>query len=546
MRFRWNQDLAYFLLWAVALATALCLRPLIPVDETRATTVAWEMWVHGDWLVPHVNGEPYSHKPPLLQWLILSGWLLFGVNEWTARAVAPLFALASLYLTAWLGRQLWPGDLRVSRLAPWFLLGTIFWITWSTLTLYDMVLTFFVLLAWNGILLASRGWAGRGWLITGLALGGGILAKGPVVFLFVLPTALAAPLWLPVSAKPSWEAWYRGACGALALGAVVGLLWAVPAGLAGGEEYRQEIFWGQSAGRLARSFAHQRQLWWYFEWLPCLLLPWTLWPPLWRSMARTRPDAGIRFCLVPIIATLLLFSAISGKQVHYLLPMFPALSLVAARSLQAERFEPNRGDQGLIAGVLLVVGVVLSAAPWLRATLVLPDFGDEAMWVAKEAPLWVRISFFGIGFLLLEYRPANPERGVIAVALAMTAVFVATHWLFQRGSKLHYYDLRPMAEKLAEAESRAVPIAYWRPYHGEYHFLGRLKRNFTVLENREDLQRWVAGHPEGKVVIVVRGVDPIREWKPEFEQYYRAGRRVGLWSTRALLENPRAVDALAR
>lgn len=74
--------MSYFLLWAVTLATALYLRPLIPVDETRATTVAWEMWVHGDWLVPHVNGEPYSHKPPLLQWTILLGWLLFGVNEW--------------------------------------------------------------------------------------------------------------------------------------------------------------------------------------------------------------------------------------------------------------------------------------------------------------------------------------------------------------------------------------------------------------------------------------------------------------------------------
>ncbi|HWP00129.1 MAG TPA: hypothetical protein VNL74_05805, partial [Methylococcus sp.] len=298
--------------------------------------------------------------------------------------------------------------------------------------------------------------------------------------------------------------------------------------------------------RIARSFAHQRPVWWYFKWLPILLLPWTLWPPLWRSMARVRLDAGIRFCLVPVVATLLLFSAISGKQVHYLLPMFPALSLVAARSLQAERFELNVGGQSLIAGVLLVLGLVLVAAPWLRTTLGLADFGGETMRMAEEAPLWARASFIGIGFLLLGYRPANPERAVSAVALAMTAVFVAAHWALQGGGKLHYYDLRPMAEKLAAAESRAMPIAYWRPYNGEYHFLGRLKRNFTVLENREDLQGWVAGHPEGKVVIVVRGADPIHRWKPEFEQYYRAGRRVGLWSARTLLEHPGAIDDLAR
>lgn len=518
----------------------------MPVDETRATTVAWEMWVHGDWLVPHLNGEPYSHKPPLLQWTILLGWLLFGVNEWTARVTAPLFALASLYLTAWLGRQLWPEDLRVSRLAPWFLLGTIFWMAWSTLILYDMLLIFFVLLAWNGILLAGRGWAGCGWFITGLALGGGILAKGPVVFLFVFPVTLAAPLWLSVLAKPNWRAWSRGAMGALVLGAAIGLVWAVPAGLAGGEEYRQEIFWGQFAGRIARSFAHQRPVWWYLKWLPILLLPWILWPPLWRSMSRLRLDAGIRFCLVQVVATLLLFSAISGKQVHYLLPMFPALSLVAARSLQAEQFELNVGAQSLIAGVLLVLGLVLVAAPWLQTTLGLADFGGEIMRVVEAAPVWARASLLGIGFLLLGYRPANSEWAVGAITLAMTGVFVAAHWVLQGGEELHYYDLRPMAEKLAAAESKAVPIAYWRPYNGEYHFLGRLKRNFMVLENREDLQGWVAGHPEGKVVIVVRSADPIYKWKPEFEQYYRAGRRVGLWSARTLLEHPGAIDDLTR
>src|SRR5688500_14136832 len=109
--------------WALLVAAALALRPILPVDETRYLSVAWEMWVRGDFLVPHLNGLPYSEKPPLLFWLFLLGWKVFGVNDWWPRLVPALFALANLLLTAALARRLWPARPRVARAAPWVLLG---------------------------------------------------------------------------------------------------------------------------------------------------------------------------------------------------------------------------------------------------------------------------------------------------------------------------------------------------------------------------------------------------------------------------------------
>ena len=44
------------------LAIALPIRPPLPVDETRYLAVAWDMWLKGNYLVPHLNGAPYSHK----------------------------------------------------------------------------------------------------------------------------------------------------------------------------------------------------------------------------------------------------------------------------------------------------------------------------------------------------------------------------------------------------------------------------------------------------------------------------------------------------
>ena len=52
--------------WTVLVAVAVSFRPILPVDETRYISVAWEMWFGENFVVPHLNGTPYSHKPPLL------------------------------------------------------------------------------------------------------------------------------------------------------------------------------------------------------------------------------------------------------------------------------------------------------------------------------------------------------------------------------------------------------------------------------------------------------------------------------------------------
>ncbi|MDD3651243.1 glycosyltransferase family 39 protein, partial [Immundisolibacter sp.] len=99
----------------------LASRPLLPVDETRYLSVAWEMWLRGDFIVPHKNFAVYVDKPPLLFWLMQAGWAVFGVNEWWPRLVPTLAALASLLLTARLAGALWPQRPRLAGLAPWLL-----------------------------------------------------------------------------------------------------------------------------------------------------------------------------------------------------------------------------------------------------------------------------------------------------------------------------------------------------------------------------------------------------------------------------------------
>ncbi len=341
--------------WLITLLASLWVRGLLPIDETRYVGVAWEMWVRGDLLVPHLNGEPYSHKPPFLFWVINLGWWLFGVNEWWPRVLSALFSLASLFLLVRLARMLRPGQTEVHELAPLILFSSLLWTLFSSATMFDIMLAFWVLLAVTGVVQAAQKPGTLSWLLTGLALGGGMLSKGPVILLHVLPLALLAPLW--VHREFDWKRWYGGVALAVLIGAAIILAWAIPAGLSGGEKYFHDIFWGQTANRMVQSFAHRREWWWYIPLLPIVLFPWLFWSPAWRRLAADASadsfQAG-RLLLIWMVPVFIAFSLISGKQPHYLLPLFPAVALWLAMSSNDAEHKVSGNRQWLLALVARV------------------------------------------------------------------------------------------------------------------------------------------------------------------------------------------------
>ncbi|MDD5035749.1 MAG: glycosyltransferase family 39 protein [Methylococcaceae bacterium] len=527
----------YFLIWLALVSMGLFFRPLTPVDETRVVSVAWEMWQRGDFLVPHLNGEPYSHKPPLLPWCIQLTWWVFGVNEWSARLVAPLFGLGALVLTADLARRLWPQRPACHRLAPLFLLAMPLWSFWTSLTLYDMLMAFFTLLGLQGVIRAAQGETRAGWALAGLALGGGLLSKGPVILLLILPSALFAPAWL--KPKPGWGRWYLSLLAAILLGAVIALAWAIPAGYAGGEAYRKLIFWGQSAGRLANSFAHQRPFCWYLELLPVLLFPWLWWPPLWRSARSCELDLGLRFCIIHSLSILLAFSLISGKQIHYLLPLYPLLALVAARILGGPDRPLLRFDQVPIG--LLLTGFALAFV--MLPQLNLEEFKNEAEEIAHYTPLWAKLVLVGIGASLPFWRFSCPQQGVHGLTLAMLALMFTAHLIY-REVGWHFHDLQPFADRLSAAERSATPIAYWSKYNGDFNFLGRLRQPLVEIDSKTKMLEWMKAHGQGYVVLTHEPDPSLSEEGAAFAQAYRGSRRLMLWKASALLSRPETLAML--
>ena len=513
-------------------ALQLWLRPLLPVDETRYLSVAWEMWSRSDFLVPWLNGEVYSQKPPLLFWMIHGLWAVFGVAELPARLITVVLSLLALWWSALLAGRLWPEHAAVVRsLAPWLLFGSVFWMNFYTLVQFDLLVVLAALGAWLGVLRARQRPL-SGWSMVGVAIGLGVLSKGPVILLPVLPAMLLAPWWLGGAQPLSWWRWYLGAFSAVLLGATIALAWAIPAGLAGGEAYRQAIFWGQSAGRLVQSFAHRSPWWSYLLWLPLLGLPWLLWPPLLRGVRRlSLQDQGVRFCLAVLVPALVLFSLISGKQAKYLLPLLPLLALLAARALADPQAAQSRFRLWPAGGLLAVVGVALTALPWW------PQGPD---WLVQVQPVWgPALLLWSAPFFLLRLRPASAVRATVAAAWLATA----TVYLGVVDVMAPQYQLGPLAGRLAGLQRSGHELAWLGRYHGQFQFLGRLRERIEPLTGQRQLRAWLTAHPQGYLLVSYPGVNPHVPVSLAV-QPYRNGSLV-LWPARELLRAPAQLDAIA-
>jgi 4-amino-4-deoxy-L-arabinose transferase-like glycosyltransferase len=113
--------------------------------------------------------------------------------------------------------------------------------------MFDMMLAFFTLLGMVALVSAWRttkhnNWQNYfAWGLFSVAIGLGTLTKGPVILLHLLPVAILAPWWQQMSFS---SAWYLRLTISVILGVLIALAWAIPAGLAGGEAFRQAIFLG--------------------------------------------------------------------------------------------------------------------------------------------------------------------------------------------------------------------------------------------------------------------------------------------------------------
>ena len=95
--------------------------PFVGPDEPRYAQVAREMFLRGDLVTPTLGGHTWFEKPPLLYWMMMVSFRLFGVSEWSARLGPALSGLLTVFAVFWAGRRVCRASIehQLTGLAPW-------------------------------------------------------------------------------------------------------------------------------------------------------------------------------------------------------------------------------------------------------------------------------------------------------------------------------------------------------------------------------------------------------------------------------------------
>jgi 4-amino-4-deoxy-L-arabinose transferase-like glycosyltransferase len=340
---------------------------LLEPDESRYAQIPREMLQRGDWIVPHLQSQPYLDKPPLLYWLVMFSYKLFGVNEASARLVPALAMHGTILLTYFWGRRFvgeraafW-GALLLS-VAPGFM-------SIGRLLIIDGLLAFLTNLALFSTFEAVRGdrFRRNWWLLGAVAAGLAVLTKGPVVLALLVP-----PVWLYRRMQtPTATIGWKRLAEFLAIMATVNAPWYMGMALRK-PAFVKYFFWDQNVIRFVQPFDHIRPVWFYVPVLLIGLVPATFLVigfcrylftgNPYRTQTRS-PELG--FLLLAGFWCVLFFSISGSKLPTYILPAFPSLAL-AIGAYVANRWPISPRVPAALAGggFVLLLFIHQIAVPW--------------------------------------------------------------------------------------------------------------------------------------------------------------------------------------
>jgi 4-amino-4-deoxy-L-arabinose transferase-like glycosyltransferase len=308
-------------------------------DEPRFARAAVEMINSGKYLIPTFNGELWADKPVLTYWVQALGIKLFGSNAFACRFFSAIGAAITCFLVFVIGIRLF--DSKTALWAMGILATSVMMLTIGTLATADAVtipftmgaMTLFVYGKESGMRIYQV-------ILLGVALGLGILAKGPIG-LMPLPVIVA---YLSLNGRNLRIGKYiLQVSAALVIALIVFAIWAVPVNKETGGEFLRVFIGHHVIDRALTPFEHHggNRLLYLFYYFPVIIagfFPWTIFLPgaisaLWSG--RLIDQSGRALLLAWIIPIFIIMSLAATKLPHYILFIWPALALAAAGIINA-------------------------------------------------------------------------------------------------------------------------------------------------------------------------------------------------------------------
>jgi 4-amino-4-deoxy-L-arabinose transferase-like glycosyltransferase len=340
------------------------------------------------------------------------------------------------------------------------------------------------------------------------------------------------------SVRPGGWLHLRGA----ALFAIIVSAWLVPAAVAGGREYMHTILLKQTVSRTVQSYSHQNPFYYYMLWLPVYCLPWTPIVALscvaafrrWQSCGEV-PRLGLVWMLVPIA----FFSCVSGKRLNYVLPVAPAMGMLAAWYLGLREEEKGglaRAERSLFAvsyTVVILIGAACIAAMfgaswWLERQYPEAQFSQQMADLLTTPRLVLGVVLVAAPVALAGYGLFRPGWDSIRKAwgLAVSALLLGLPVDFMLLPAANFAkSARPFAAAIEQHAPHGRDIFFYRSELSGVYNLWTGRIGLRVLESGEELREALA-ETDALIVSHQRRLEKVLSAE-EIESYTLAREYVG-------------------
>ena len=459
-----------------------------------------EMVESGDWLFPSFNGVPRLNKPPLSYWIVAVFYKVFGVSILWERLVMALLAAASVFAVFSIGKTLYNPE--IALLGSGIFATSFRFLIVSRRLLIDSLVLCCVLV---GIALFLRWMKGRkniSCIFSAFFFGLAFLAKGPVALFPVLFIGIYC--LLPQNRKCLAEIpWILS----ILTFALVASSWFIALGFSHGWEPVRHFFLSENIGRFtSEEFGPRRGITYYIGVFFGDFFPWSL-PFAGAAMAfvtgwiKSRAKGGYQlpafekipssafFLICWCLTYFLIFSFSHNKQEYYILPVYPAASLLLASV--ASRKSRFLGTFTALSGIILLI---LPFLLWFIQKELFPD-SAETWWLTAMAA-------FLTGACLLK-------RQLLLSVLGMVFFYQTAFFTFSIPLE-DYKPVAPLAEKIKEtAISDNYQLGYYRFTAPSLRFYS--DRNIYEIYDLNEAEQLLLSPREVYLITDQTGLQELRE-----------------------------------
>ncbi len=338
---------------------------LMNFDDSFYAQKAKELLSSTSLLINTYHGQPDFDKPPLPLWLTAVAFKWFGISGYSAILVTGLFGAATVYVAYRFSENLF-NDRWAAFLAGIILIFPGYFVDYARRAMVDVTLAFFITLALCALYQGKRN--SKWYLVFGLATAGAILTKS-VLGLFPLIIAILYFVWTRQSKEILNPLFLIGTLVALVLGGA----WHITNWLEYGDQFIRfhfdeilisRYFGGDTAvpnkspfyflGYFIALFKV------YWPWLPFTLAG--FW--VFGKRAVKENDAACRLLLLWVGVIFIILSLSRAQYLRYLLPIFPAMALITAKTI-SDWLDEKKKNQVLpyMVAIIMVTTLVINATP---------------------------------------------------------------------------------------------------------------------------------------------------------------------------------------